>query len=241
MQRFSALFVFFICILGFVNQTQAQAGLEFGVSAGGSYYMGDINLYRHFYSPHANYGGFAKYHFNGRYVLKVGGFFTRLSASDSDFNNQFQILRDREFETSLIEISGQIEIHFLPYLIGDVKRQSFTPYLQTGLALYIANSAQDVVSVALPIGFGIKKNIRPRLVVSAEWGFRRTFSDYLDSVSGEDLSNYSPDYGTAIDDENRLKQTGFRYNKDWYSIALVSISYTFKLGGLGCPAYYDNK
>ena len=239
MQSFSALFVFCFIFVTSIGETNAQQGLEFGLAGGGSYYMGDINLAKHFYKTKLNLGGFAKYHINGRYNIKIGAFFTNLTAADEDFNNQFQIMRDHSFETSLIELSAQFEVNFLPYEIGDVRRYSYTPYIQTGLALYLANSAQDISNFAIPIGFGFKKNIKPRLVLAVEWAFRRTFSDYLDSLSGEDLDNYDADYGTPITDENRHKQSGFRYNKDWYSIALVSLSYTFKIGGLGCPAYYE--
>ncbi|MDD2634659.1 MAG: DUF6089 family protein [Bacteroidales bacterium] len=239
MQSFSALFVFCIIFAANVGETKAQQGMEFGLSGGGSYYMGDINLAKHFYQTKLNLGGFLKYHINGRYDIKVAAFYTNLAAADEDFNNLFQIQRDHSFETSLIELSAQFEVNFLPYQIGDVRRNSYTPYLQTGLALYIANSTQDIVNFAIPIGFGFKKNIKPQLVLGVEWAFRRTFSDYLDSLSGEDLRNYETDYGTPIDEANRHKQMGFRYNKDWYSIAVVSLSYTFKIGGLGCPAYYQ--
>ncbi|MDD4148432.1 MAG: DUF6089 family protein [Bacteroidales bacterium] len=239
MQSFSALFVFCFIFISNANQVNAQQGLEFGLAGGGSYYMGDINLAKHFYQTKLNLGGFAKYHINGRYNIKIGAFFTNLRAADEDFNNQFQIMRDHSFETSLIELSAQFEVNFLPYEIGDVRRYSYTPYIQTGVALYLANSAQDVLNFAIPIGFGFKKNIKPQIVLGVEWAFRRTFSDYLDSLSGEDLDNYDPDYGTSVTDANRHKQSGFRYNKDWYSIALVSLSYTFKIGGLGCPAYYE--
>jgi len=241
MQSYSALFVFLLMMCFASSSVSAQGGMEFGASAGGSYYMGDINLARHFYKTKANFGGFAKFHFNGRYDLKIGAFYSNLSAADEDFSSEFQQLRDRSFETSLIEISAQFEVNFLPYEIGDVRRKSYTPYLQTGLAVYLANSSQDVINFAVPIGFGFKKNIKPQLVLSVEWGFRRTFSDYLDSLSGEDLRDYDPNYGVEVDDVNRHKQLGFRYNKDWYSVALVSLSYSFKFNKIGCPAYYDYK
>lgn len=233
-----AIFLVFLC--GFPNKLKAQQGIEFGGFVGGSYYLGDLNLGRHWYSPHLNIGGFVKYHFNGRVVTRIGAMFTRLSADDADFNNQFQQIRNRRFETSLLELSGQFEINFLPYKIGDTRKESFTPYLQTGLAIYMANAAQDVFNLAIPIGFGAKKNVTPRLVLGVEWSFRKTFSDYLDSVSGEDiLNNYDSNYGIPVNDATWHKQTGFRYHRDWYSIASVTLSYTFKLGGLGCPAYYQ--
>jgi len=239
MQKKSALFVFLCTMFLFPFTAFSQRGGEFGLLAGGSYYMGDINLYKHMYSPHPNFGAFAKYHLNSRYTLRLGGAYTNLSAADADFNNSFQQLRDRDFEAMLVELSLQFEINFLPYEIGDVRNRSFTPYLQTGIVGYFATSSKDIVNLAIPIGFGAKKNINPRLVLGAEWAFRRTFSDYLDNLSGEDLSNYDPNYGIPVDEASRHKQLGFRYTKDWYSMLSLTLSYTFKLGGLGCPAYYD--
>ena len=241
MQTKSALFVF-LCLLFFLSfSAKAQKGLEFGPMAGASYYMGDINLYKHFYSPHADFGAFGRYHINSRYAVRLGAVFTKLSGYDKDFKNSFQNLRDCEFETSLIEASVMFEVGFLPYEIGDMKRKSFTPYLHSGLALFVASSSSNLVNFAIPIGIGIKKNIKPRLVLGVEWTFRRTFSDVIDNLTGEDLNNYDSGYGVAIDQAISHKQIGFAYNKDWYSMANLTLSYTFKLGGLGCPAYYDWK
>lgn len=222
----------------FATTTFAQRGAEIGVLGGGSYYMGDINLHKHFYDPHLGAGVFVKYHFNSRYILRFSGLYTELSASDSDFSNEFQLLRNNDFETMLIELAMQFEVHFLPYELCEMKRKSFTPYLQSGLVVYFSGSSQQPFGMAVPIGFGIKKNLSSHLVIGVEWCFRKTFSDYLDSLSGEDLDNYDPNYGIPLTDANMSKQTGFLYNKDWYSMANITLSYTFKIGGLGCPAYY---
>jgi len=238
MQKQTAL-LFFITILFFLpSKSIAQRGFEIGPTAGGSYYMGDINMYKHFYSTNLNLGFFMKYHINQRVGVRLSGIATKLSAADKDFKSPFQQERDHSFETNLIEIASMVEVTFLPYEIGDIKRKSFTPYIHTGLAAYLASSEQGL-NMAVPIGMGIKKNIRPRLVIGIEWTFKRTFSDGLDNLIGEDLKIYDPAYGTDITESNMNKQTGFLYNKDWYSFANLTISYTFKLGGLGCPAYYE--
>lgn len=236
-----ALFIIFSTFLFSSFSANAQKGLEFGPTAGAAYYMGDINLYKHLYSPHVDFGAFGKYHINPRYALRLGAVFTKLSAADADFDNNFQILRDRKFETSLVEVSAMFEVGFLPYEIGDMKRKSYTPYIHSGIAAYVALSSLDLINFAIPIGIGFKKNIKPRLVLGVEWTFRRTFSDVLDNLSGEDLDNYDPNFGIPIDKASSHKQIGFRYNKDWYSTANITLSYTFKLGGLGCPAYYEWK
>ena len=93
--------------------------------------------------------------------------------------------------------------------------------------------------MAIPFGFGFKKNILPRLVLSVEWAFRWSLSDRIDGITNEDIKrDYQTAYGTALTEDVNRKQLGFRYTNDWYSVALVGISYTFKIGGLGCPAYY---
>lgn len=221
---------------------KAQYGLEIGFNGGVSYYMGDINYVRQFYHPRHNIGASIKFHFSNRFDLRLGYFNSMLVGNDADFNNVFQQVRNKSFNVSLNEISAQLEINFLPYLYGDVSRNSFTPYLQVGVAgTFIGKTAddEDFFTMALPFGFGFKKNILPRLVLSVEWAFRWTLSDRIDGITNEDIKrDYQTAYGTALTEDVNRKQLGFRYTNDWYSVALVGLSYTFKIGGLGCPAYY---
>ena len=222
---------------------EAQYGLEVGFNGGVSYYMGDINYSRQFYHPRMNLGGSLKFHFGTRVTFRVGYFFTSLHGSDADFNNVFQQVRNKTFSVNLNEVSAQAEINFLPYNYGDVARNSFTPYLQVGLAGTLVtrknSDEKNFVTMALPFGMGFKKNILPRLVFSVEWAFRWTISDMIDGISNESIKkDYEAAYGQQLSEDINMKQLGFRYTKDWYSVALVGISYTFKIGGVGCPAYY---
>ena len=223
-------------------QAKAQYGLEIGFNAGVSYYMGDINYARQFYHPRHNLGASLKFHFSNRVILRLGYFNTKLVGRDADFNNTFQQVRNKEFGVSLNEISAQAEINFLPYIYGDVSRNSFTPYMQVGVAgAFVGRTANDddFFTMAIPFGFGFKKNILPRLVLSIEWAFRWTISDMIDGITNESIKkDYQLAYGTPLTEDINMKQMGFRYTNDWYSVALVGISYTFKIGGLGCPAYY---
>jgi hypothetical protein len=243
--KFGLLLYFIVAVLVFSLfgnnnlNAQSQKAADIGVMAGASYYMGDMNLAKHLYSPHLNIGGFMRYHFNPRYILRIGGFYSRISARDSDFNNDFQQLRNLEFETSLIELSAQVEFNFMPFIIGQSSRYGFSPYLQTGLVLYIANESHDFISFALPIGIGVKKIIGPRLVIGAEWAFRRSFSDMLDNITGEDIGLYNTSFSTPVNDVDWHKQYAFKYTKDWYSYMAITLTYAFRFGGLGCPAYYE--
>lgn len=239
-QRYFVLVVLvFLLNVICIKQSYSQKGVEIGANVGFAYYMGDINLVKHFYSPHVDFGGFFRYHFNERTVLRVGAIYTNLSAYDKDFNNKFQLLRGHSFKTSLFELSALYEVHFLPYLICNTRKHSYTPYVQLGIATYFASTTDKSFNFAIPIGIGFKKNILPRLVLGVEWTFRKTFTDMLDTLSGEDLSSYSSNYGIKISGDNIAKQRGFRFNKDWYSTASLTLSYAFKVKGLTCNAYYS--
>ena len=231
----------FVFLFGTMS-ARAQYGLEVGFNGGVSYYMGDINYARQFYHPRHNIGASLKFHFSNRICLRLGYFNSRLTGNDADFNNVFQQVRNKSFAVTVDEISAQAELNFLPYLYGDVARNSFTPYLQVGIAgTFIGRTAndEDFFTMAIPFGFGFKKNILPRLVLSIEWAFRWTLSDMVDGISNESIKkDYEIAYGVPLSEDVNMKQLGFRYTNDWYSVALIGISYTFKIGGLGCPAYY---
>ncbi|MDR2834880.1 MAG: DUF6089 family protein [Bacteroidales bacterium] len=231
-----------IIVIAFVvsinNKLQAQSALEIGVQAGASYYMGDINLSRHFYSPHPNFGGFIKFHFSYRSILKVGVFSTHLSAADKDFNNVFQQTRNASFNTPYTELNLCYEVSFLPFIVGQQRKHGFSPYLSLGVATYIANASNHKLGFAIPVGFGLKKALGKRLVLGLEWSFHRAFSDELDNLTGEDINrNYSENYGYPIDSPDPAKQTGFRFNKDWQVYGVITLSYAFRIGGLTCHAY----
>lgn len=231
----------FVFLIGTLS-ANAQYGLEIGFNGGVSYYMGDINYARQFYHPRHNIGATLKFHFGERIDLRLGYFNSRLVGNDADFKNVFQQVRNKSFAVTIDEISAMAEINFLPYIYGDVTRNSFTPYAQIGIAgTFVGRTAndEDFFAMAIPFGFGFKKNILPRLVLSIEWGFRWTISDMIDGITNESIKkDYEIAYGTPLTEDINMKQLGFRYTNDWYSVALVGISYTFKIGGLGCPAYY---
>ena len=86
--------------------------------------------------------------------------------------------------------------------------------------------------ISLPIGIGLKINLSKRFALNFEYGIRKTFTDYLDDVSGTyvnlDLlesengqlsSELSKSYGV-----NGL-QRGNAQNKDWYAIYGAMLSY----------------
>ncbi|NLA25242.1 MAG: hypothetical protein GX879_09785 [Bacteroidales bacterium] len=234
-------YLLFLVIISFAtsNNLQAQrsgAG-EGGIMLGASYYMGDLNLARHFYEPNLAIGGFYKHHVNSRLNIRAGFYASSLSGYDKDFKSAFQQQRNAEFSTSLMEISLQTEFNFLPYLVGELRKRNYTPYLQTGLTYYLTPNSENVSGFAIPVGMGFRVNITRRLILAAEWSFRRTFTDLLDNTTGEDLFIYGNNEKIPVTEENEFRQKGFNMNKDWYSYGAVSLSYAFSWGGFPCPAY----
>ena len=92
--------------------------------------------------------------------------------------------------------------------------------------------------ISIPLGVGIKFNLRKRLAISIEYGIRKTFTDYLDDVSGDyvdpvALSAFNGPLAGELSDpglnNNGLSNIGFNRGnsstKDWYSFYGIMITF----------------
>ena len=82
------------------------------------------------------------------------------------------------------------------------------------------------------MGIGFKFNLSPRFAVSAEYGVRKTFTDYIDDVSGTyadptGLSEIAFQMADKSPGDGYIEggQRGNPGTKDWYSFAGVILSY----------------
>ncbi len=156
----------------------------------------------------------------------------------------------------------------------------FAPYLSAGLNLYNFNpqtlykgnwvdlqplrtegQGQGTVNVnqyaltqfAIPVGLGLKYQINSNFVLGFELGLRKTFTDYLDDVSGvyantanqsamaadlayrgDELPNWNGRYPSAG------SQRGDKYDSDWYLMNMFSMSYKLNKRREG-KGYYNKK
>lgn len=106
----------------------------------------------------------------------------------------------------------------------------------------------SLTGISIPFGIGLRYNFLKYYSVGLEWGFRKTFTDYIDDVSGNYVSrnlflsarsqlvadladrttvmtNGIPDYHKAGSARGNNKNT-----KDWYSFAVVN--FTFRLNNV---------
>jgi len=228
--RYIFLFLFVVNGL-FVN---AQRTIEGGVLVGGLYYLGDINPAKQFHSTNLGAGLFVRQNLNKRWAVRANFLVGSLSALDESFPSNYQKVRDVEFNTPLLEIVAQAEFNFLRYKLGaEMHNSKFTPYFATGLGFLLVSNSIQPYNFTIPLSVGMKFALSKKLELGFEWSFRKTFSDYVDNLSGKeyDLANMK------TPSKQKYKQLAFFYGKDWYSFAGVFITYKIFQSGSVCKAY----
>jgi opacity protein-like surface antigen len=239
---------------------------EFGLFAGTSNYQGDLSpakLKTSLGRTHASFGAFGRYNMNNYVSIKLGLTYGRISGSDADNNRS----RNLSFRSDLLDVSltGEFNIlGFQPYALERV----FSPYVFAGVGLVHFNplaeyegewvelqplgtegqgitgdaAKYNLVQFVIPFGGGLKYAINDTWTLGAELGFRKTFTDYLDDVSGayideEVLIANNGELAAAL--ANRTGEPvsagtfrGNPDNPDWYVFMGFSISYNFLDNGL---------
>ena len=245
--------VFVLLLLLLISTTAGAQIYEIGLQGGISAYRGDLNLDKYFNKIHQAGGLMIRYNHNQHVSARLNGTYTVLRGSDLRSRNPYIIFppnREYEFETTLLELSLQAEINFLPFTSGDVETR-FTPYLFGGLGgIYfnptgytnahtanweeIDNHAHwyggvkpddfSNLSVISLMGFGFKFNIVQDFIAGIEWGMR---------YAGLPGNN-----GRGTDYLDMVSLKGNPKNNDWYSILGVSFTYKFlDRSQPPCPLY----
>jgi len=218
MKRLHWFFLFLSLSLSLAGQRNADYGLLAGVSS----YIGDINPSKLMYSPGPAGGFLYRYNLHPRQSLRASLIYGGLKANDTDFNNDFQQARNASFSGSVAEFALQFEFNFLPYTTAG-KLWDYTPYFAAGGGIAFINTATFTYVPAIPLSFGFKVNIHKNVGLEAEYGFRKTFYDNFDGLKDPvDPSDY-----------------GWIYNNDWYSFAGLAVTWKIFSNLAGCPAYDD--
>jgi hypothetical protein len=264
---FLVLSVLFMCL-----NLRAQYS-EIGICGGASFYMGDLNPKGVFKGSRPAGGVLFRYNINPRLAFKATALFGSLQASDATTGEDKE--RNLSFRSPVSELSAQIELNFLK-LYNERGQNPFSPYLFLGVSVFSFNpqaqlngiwydlqplgtEGQDLniggydqkryvlTNFAIPMGIGMRVNFLKYYCVGLEWGYRATFTDYLDDVSGTyvdrdllieyrsrliaDLADRTtsmkvvngeefPDYHKAGTARGNNAKT-----KDWYSFAVLTFSF----------------
>jgi opacity protein-like surface antigen len=261
------LIVFIGLITSSITYAQAGSnkGFDIGVIIGGSYYIGDLNT-EHFNKFTKPAGGvMCRYNFTQRFAARASFMMGNVEAHDSESNSLAQQQRNLNFRSTIQELSAIIEFNFLDYKIGGKPNQHFSPYIFVGLAGFhfkpegevsngwmglrdLGTEGQDLFGysqkkyklnqVSIPFGVGIKTNFSKGIGIGVEWGMRRTFTDYLDDVSGLyydpkiikqergvlAATMSDPSIGLDKNFSNVGRQRGNSQTNDWYSFFGVILS-----------------
>jgi hypothetical protein len=266
----------FIFLVIIAIQVQAQTAKrnfrqrELGVFLGGSYYLGDLNPYRHFAGTKPAAGLLFRYTTNYRYAFRFGFNYGSIEAYDSKSNSPDQLLRNANFRSKLYDFHALAEFNFVEYRIGHSKHY-FTMFIFGGIGAFrfspegdIGNGwtslqplrtegqskAYPLVQINVPFGVGFKYNVSDYIGIGVEWGPRKTFTDYLDDVSGlYPDPKVNPPAGNGMAYAYRSKDSydltgtmrGNPRTKDWYFFYGLTINIKLPGGGNQCYGVGMNK
>lgn len=198
--------------------TQAQEleyAMELGAMGGMNFYMGDANLGGFYKNVTMAGGAMGRYNINPRMALKFDVAYGSVKGNAANQANKYPAQEGQkwDFDNPLVDFGCQYEMNFWGYGTGTGYKghKRLTPYIQLGLGF---TSCKKDFTMNIPIGFGIKYKLKPRLNVGLDWTMRFTLSDKLD----------------GIEDPYRIKSGGLK-NKDSYSWTMLYISYDL------CPKY----
>lgn len=221
--RFKPLLLLIICLASLGANAQVYyRNSEFGVSAGGSNYFGDLNQQYGFNYFRQSGGVFLKYNFSNYIALRISGGYSHVGYADSYNDNYYQLQRNLSFKTDIYEGAIMADFHFFQYNIGDFEHR-FTPYITLGVGAFLYDPYAEIddvkvklrplgtegqayekyadrryknTAVSFPIGAGVKFWLSKGMTVGFEVFNRMTTTDYLDDVSttyvGADLFPSNP-------------------------------------------------
>ncbi|HKL07962.1 MAG TPA: DUF6089 family protein [Bacteroidales bacterium] len=221
MKKYLLFLISFLWGISVFSQSKTELGFLFGTS----YYQGDINTSRLFYSPSPAIGILVKYNLSDYLTSTLKSSYGKLKGNDTDFSTLENQQRGASFSTPYFDVSMILEFNFLPYnSSGYIKKNKkrFSPFMFAGVGVnYLINSKGFENPVTIPFGLGIKYNIFERLTLGVEWSYSKTFNDEIDGVIN-------------IQDE---VNTPVIHNDDWYSFFGVFFTYKIFRDRIDCPTY----
>ncbi|MBI1783383.1 MAG: outer membrane beta-barrel protein [Sphingobacteriales bacterium] len=202
----------FLCLIPVAGFAQ---NLFISARAGLSNYQGDLQGKGYTFKKSKFIGSLgAKYDMSEHIQLRGYLSFTKLGADDKDSKNAYNRARNLNFTTGLqeLELSAQYNIFSLndqwwtPYVFAGIGIFHYKPYTTyNGNKVYLqplSTEGEGVVSgvnsykltqFAIPFGIGGEYALTEDIRIGLEFGYRKTFTDYID-----DASKRYVDYNTLL-------------------------------------------
>jgi hypothetical protein len=248
---------------------------EFSISAGTAYYIGEINPSKHFGTKEKLALGIAiRNNLNKRWSIRTGLNYGNIEAFDSDSKDAWQQNRNLNFRNRFFEGSVIAELNFFNYQLNS--KHNISPYLFLGAAVFRMNpegnyngywhplqpagtegqgmAGKDALykttGFTMPMGAGLKCNIKGLLGFSLEWGMRKLYTDYFDDISGTYvnptmLAAARGQLATNLADQSLLPenvnnasmQRGDPGRKDLYFFCMASLNFRIDKKGNSCATW----
>jgi hypothetical protein len=249
------------------NKLYAQRW-EIGGLLGGTNYIGDLAKDPNLSQTGVGINLWGRYNLNRHFAYRFGVGFGKIQGDDAQYkSNQ---LRGLSFRSNVWELTNIMEFNFEPFGLTHPKNKRSTFYVFSGINLFAFNpqaqyngkwvdlqplgtegqyldggkGGYSKISVAIPMGGGIKYKLTPNWIFGFEIGYRKTYTDYLDDVSGlyPDLSELYKKNGAAavaLSDPSTISSSsgegrsakndmrGDSHLKDWYIFSGITITYRF--------------
>lgn len=272
------IFLFLSSVILGVSSLSAQQTYEVGVFLGGSFYFGDLNPNGFFKFLQPAGGLIYRYNINNRFSARISAMYGTVEAFDNQSKSAWQQERNLNFKSPIEEISGQMEFNFYEYEIGNPKF-NFSPYIFGGFGMFRMNPQGEIngqwvalqplrtegqgtqanpvapyhlTQPCIPFGIGIKTNLSPSICLSIEWGLRKTFTGYIDDVSGvypnpaQLAASEGPNALSALQMSNRSNQSSTSLigiqrgngKDDWYNFVGIMLSFHPKKIVNECFSYF---
>ncbi len=263
--------LFYLVACSTIKAQQFKPNTEIGFLLGASYYLGDLNT-THFNQSSAAAGLVIRKNIDKRFTYKAELMYLNLRSDEKDSKDTISATRGLHFKSPVYELSGQIEFNFLPYEPGN-PLYTWTPFVYAGASLFNfnpqaenangewvdlqplgtegqgttqpnADSKYSLIQFAAALGGGVKIAVSNTFNIIFEYSTRKTFTDYLDDVSGNYVSTTptewsdNPEALYFSDPNDRVypfgKERGNPNKKDWYSFAGVTLSFKLQNKTKGC-------
>ncbi len=256
-----------IILCSFFTLTTFGQSREMGIMLGVMNYKGDLQ--KATFADQNNLPGFGflyRRSYSNHWAFKTAISYGHVKGDDAQSDDPFCKNRNLNFKTSILEGTGQFEFNFFPYQTANPSTL-FTPYMSVGLSVFRfnpkayynggyvelqplgtegqgtnANPEKELykrTNLAFVFGGGFKWKIGRRWSVVLESIVRKTYTDYLDDVSGvyADPNAIRVEYGktayylsdrTIVKNKNGNigRQRGDNTNRDWYHFTGVQFTYT---------------
>lgn len=259
----------FLGLFSFSWNTLIAQYSEVSIGLGTSNYLGDLVPPRtYFLGTNVALGGHYHYHFTPRWSVR--GSITWGQLSGDDVNSSYDSgrrQRNLNFQSPLLEGSAMVQFfvlpfepsrdrrpispygfigvgvfHFNPYTLFKNKRVYLQPLGTEGQGIKGFPEKYSLWELSIPFGGGVQFNLGGRFNLAVELGARKTFTDYIDDVSGPyiNLNTLREGNGqlaaalsnrTYASDGQQIELEGAprgNIGKDWYLISQVRLSYTLQ-------------